>query len=108
MRTEYRKCGCSIHLQPTLLADLKALARDVGHPLESEEFADAMDKADPLRDFRAEFAYPKMKVSFSLSVPCRPSSESEREQWIDTVVNAMESPTNVFSVGAAVYRDEIR
>ncbi|OQR72420.1 kynureninase-like, partial [Tropilaelaps mercedesae] len=52
-------------MEPSLLSELQALERDVGYPLESEQFANAMDDRDELKHFRAEFVYPKMK-----ELPC--------------------------------------
>lgn len=66
-------------LQPTLLSELQALAKDVGHLLESEKFANAMDAHDELKQFRSEFVYPKMKVTEASTVIQRITrSDSEK------------------------------
>ncbi|XP_022687739.1 uncharacterized protein LOC111259783 isoform X1 [Varroa jacobsoni] len=59
-------------MEPTLLSELQALAKDVGHLLESEKFANAMDAHDELKQFRSEFVYPKMK-----DLPCTASKTDE-------------------------------
>lgn len=48
--------------RPHPLEDLQAIAREIGHDLDTVEFAWHMDSIDPLRHLRQEFCYPKMKT----------------------------------------------
>lgn len=48
--------------QPHPLEELQAIAKKIGHDLDTVEFARHMDSIDPLKHLRQEFCYPKMKT----------------------------------------------
>jgi hypothetical protein len=48
--------------KPHPLEELQAISQQIGHDLDTVEFARHMDSIDPLRYLRQEFCYPKMKT----------------------------------------------